>query len=148
MEKSTVLLTITQILAEKMTQIQSEIQSLENEMGAESKSSAGDKYETSREMMNQSLNRLSQQLNQHQIQQHQLKDLQQSKPKLTVDLGSLVKTDKGLFLFGLSIGNITIENCNIFVLSLNSPIGKQFYGKKAGEKVVMNQREYNIQSIA
>ena len=47
---------------ERVSRLQSSIKDLEHDLGNETKSSAGDKYETSREMMNTEINKLQNQL--------------------------------------------------------------------------------------
>ena len=131
----------------KIGETQQEISSLQKEMSEETKSSAGDKFETSREMMNQSINQLQDNLQQQKKQLQQLKELKNNKSTEKVDMGSFVCTDKVNFLFGLAFGKINSAKGNIFVLSLNSPLGRLFLDKKVGDTVQMNQNNYTIKSI-
>lgn len=131
----------------KIDETQQEISSLQKEMSEETKSSAGDKFETSREMMNQSINQLQDNLQQQKKQLQQLKELKNNKSTEKVGMGSFVCTEKANFLFGLAFGKINSAKENIFVLSLNSPLGRLFLDKKVGDTVQMNQNNYTIKSI-
>jgi transcription elongation GreA/GreB family factor len=131
----------------KIDETQQEISSLQQEMSEDTKSSAGDKFETSREMMNQSINRLQDSLQQHKKQLQQLQGLKGSKSSEKVNMGSFVSCEKTCFLFGLAFGKVNSTKENIFALSLNSPLGRIFLDKKVGDIVKMNQSNYTIKSI-
>lgn len=131
----------------KIDETQQEISSLQKEMSEETKSSAGDKFETSREMMNQSINQLQDNLQQQKKQLQQLKELKNNKSTEKVDMGSFVCTEKANFLFGLAFGKINSAKGNIFALSLNSPLGKHFLNKRVGDTIKLNQTAYTIKSI-
>lgn len=148
MTKNEVFKKIEAELKLKIGEIQAEVSSLQQEMGEETKSSAGDKFETSREMMNQSINRLQNSLQQQKKQLQQLEELKNSKATEKVGLGSFVCTEKVNFLFGLAFGKVNSSKDNIFALSLNSPLGRIFLDQKVGDTVKMNQTNYTIKSIA
>jgi hypothetical protein len=71
----------------------------------DTKSSMGDKYETSREMLQQEINNLQIQLNEHLKSQKILKNINPN-PHKVVSLGSWVETDKGKFFIAISLGEI------------------------------------------
>lgn len=148
MTKDQIFEQIERELKQKISDIQTEISSLRQEMSEDTKSSAGDKFETSREMMNQSINRLQDSLQQQKKQLQQLEGLKNSKPTEKVGMGSYVCTEKANFLFGLAFGKVNSSKDNIFALSLNSPLGRIFLDQKVGDTVKMNQTNYTIKSIA
>ncbi|WP_244939755.1 hypothetical protein [Kaistella daneshvariae] len=67
----------------------------------ETKSSMGDKYETSREMVQQEINNLQIQLKENLKARNSLQIINVN-PHQNVGLGSLVETDKGLFYIAVS----------------------------------------------
>lgn len=107
----------------------------------ETKSSAGDKYETSRSMINLEKEKVEKTLlelirKKQAINQIYPKDITQK-----VKVGSLVTTTAGIFLISTSLGKVTIEEKDVFVISPISPIaqvmldlafgdGFEFKGKK------------------
>lgn len=147
-QKADIIKLIDKDLNSKIINLQTEILLLQKEMGEENKSSAGDKFETSREMMAQSMNRLDENLSQLKQKLAQLKNLPTTKQSETVKLGSLVFTADSIFLFGLALGKLQNIDNKIYALSLNSPLGKAFYGKSEGDEIYMNQTKYTIQLIA
>lgn len=147
--QQTLLAQCVTIIEDKINQIETSLQLSQDALVSDTKSSAGDKYETSREMIQQDLDRLQRQLNEAQ------KDLQtlQSIPSLPpatenrVRLGSLVKTDQGLYFLSVGIGKVTCEEQTVFVVSLQSPIGQLLLGKTIGEEFSFQQKTQSILGI-
>ena len=128
------------LLADKQSNLQKDIAALRDGIANDSKSSMGDKYETSREMSQQEINRLEQQfaINQHHL--FNLKKLFWQNKSLQILLGSLVLTNIGSFFITVSLGEIKIENQSVFMISPGSPIGKLLIGKKVGDEFEMNKK--------
>tara|TARA_B100001778_G_scaffold327843_1_gene326510 strand:+ start:1291 stop:1743 length:453 start_codon:yes stop_codon:yes gene_type:complete len=109
-----------------------------------SESTAGDKHNTSRAMMHIEEEKLNNQL----VQLLQLKKLinkiNPTAKKLSVTLGSLVKTNHGWLHISVPLGNLKIDETNIMVVSLVSPIGQILQNKNAGESVQFNGKKWKI----
>lgn len=112
----------------------------------ETKSSMGDKYETSREMVQQEINNLQRQLNETLNQQALIKKIS-SEESFKVQNGALVKTNKGLFFVSVSVGEIVSENQKIMTVSPESPLVKAMFGKKMAEKFIINNIDQTIEKI-
>lgn len=112
----------------------------------ETKSSMGDKYETSREMVQQEINNLQRQLNETLNQQALIKKIS-SEESFKVQNGALVKTEKGLFFVSVSVGEIMSENQKIMTVSTESPLVKAMFGKKIAEKFEINNIHQTIENI-
>lgn len=114
----------------------------------DTKSSAGDKYETSREMMQQDIDRNKRLLidaeENHKVL-HSLKDAPYSD---TARNGSLVYTDQGNFYLSISAGQLNLDKETIFAISAVSPIGKLLLGKGKGEQFDFNGKKYLIKAVA
>lgn len=109
----------------------------------DTKSSMGDKYETSREMVQQEINNLQVQLNENVKAKNSLK-LINVKPHHIIGLGSLVQTNNGLFYIAVSLGEIIFNNEKVFVISTESPLSKIMTGKKEGDELVLNNLKQTI----
>ncbi|MDF3028770.1 MAG: hypothetical protein K0S23_3077 [Fluviicola sp.] len=134
------------IIKEKISRLQSDIADLQKGIAEDSKSSAGDKFETSREMAQQELGKLSTQLN----EQQRLKSLidNQSADKSTqVQLGAIVETNKGLFLIGIPIGNSSFQGKEVIGIGLGAPLGQLLLNKKKSDQVSFNNQQFNIEEI-
>lgn len=114
----------------------------------DTKSSAGDKYETSREMMQQEIDRNKRLLIDAEENLRVLKAIDITpNPLEVVRHGSLVDTSQGSFYISVSAGQLSAEGKSIFAVSPASPIGKALLDKKKGSKVDFNGREYLIQKV-
>ena len=127
---------------QKLEQLIAETRASNND----TKSSMGDKYETSREMLQQEINNLQIQLNEHLKSQQILKNINPNPHKI-VTLGSLVETEKGMFFIAISLGELSFNQEKIFVISAESPLAKAMNGKKTGESFVVNNLQQTIKNI-
>ena len=127
---------------QKLEQLIAETRASNND----TKSSMGDKYETSREMLQQEINNLQIQLNEHLKSQKILININPNPHKI-VTLGSLVETEKGMFFIAISLGELSFNQEKIFVISAESPLAKAMNGKKTGESFVVNNLSQIIKNI-
>lgn len=125
------------------------IASVEAAGAEDTKSSAGDKYETGREMMKQELERHQQLLAGAREMEQTLEGLGPTVQgsSATIVPGSLIRTDQGLFYLAVGIGKLSIEGQDIFVLSPSAPVGKLLIGKQAGDSISFNTKTYYILEI-
>jgi hypothetical protein len=114
---------------------------------SESKSSAGDKHETSKAMMQLEIEKLGTQLKEAELQLAEFEKINFNKMFQTIEQGSLVETNKGCFLIGSSIGKITVDDKIVFVISSKSPLAIAFIGKKQKDVLNFNGTEYVILSV-
>ena len=112
----------------------------------ETKSSMGDKFETSREMVQQEINTLQIQLNENRNSRNSLKTINTNLHQ-TIGLGSLVQTEKGFFYIAVSLGEIISNEQKIFVISTESPLGKALYGKKKGDEILLNNMKQTVNTV-
>jgi transcription elongation GreA/GreB family factor len=108
---------------------------------SETKSSAGDKHETGRAMLQLEMEKASQQLSVIVEMKAILNRITFENSSDIIRLGSLIITDKGNYYLAISAGKITIENNNYYAVSTSSPIGKQLLGKKVGAILPFNDAE-------
>jgi len=66
----------------------------------------------------------------------------------TVQLGSLVTTNHGIYYFSIPLGQLTVDSQPIFCLSPGSPLGKMLLGKKIGETVNWQGRELKVVDLS
>ncbi|RZL09819.1 MAG: 3-oxoacyl-ACP synthase [Pedobacter sp.] len=114
----------------------------------DTKSSAGDKYETSREMMQQEIDRNKRLLIDAEENLRILKAIDITpNPLGVVRHGSLVETNQGAFYISVSAGQLAVDGNSIFAVSPASPIGKILLNKKKGSKFDFNSRDYTINNV-
>ncbi|HWK59453.1 MAG TPA: hypothetical protein VNQ80_19070 [Parapedobacter sp.] len=114
----------------------------------DTKSSAGDKFETTREMMQQELTRHQQLLAEAKRMDQVLANLDTRVDGGPARLGSLVVTNHGIFFIAISIGQLQADGMSYWVISPASPLGQLLIGVKTGEQIVFNGTIYQITNIA
>ena len=113
----------------------------------DTKSSAGDKYETGRAMMQQEINRNLGTLNEAKKLMVALNAVSIAGSSPIADAGSIVITNKGRFYLSVSAGTLTAEAESYFAVSPASPIGTKLKGKKAGDKFEVNGMGYEVLEV-
>ena len=128
--------------------IQEIISSHQKSLSSETKSSAGDKHETGRAMLQLEMEKAGQQLASIQQMKEILAKIDISKKASLASLGALVETSLGNYFLSISSGQLIAENQKFFAISVSSPIGKLLLGKKVGDLLNFNGKEINIQKIS
>ena len=113
----------------------------------DTKSSAGDKYETSREMMQIEIEKNEVVLNQTAKQRKELARIDISENFNKVAFGSLVETDKGTYFISIGLGKIQIDDRICYAISLASPIGALLKNKIVGDELAFQGRTFLIKAI-
>ncbi|WKK59753.1 hypothetical protein [Sphingobacterium sp. BN32] len=130
----------------RVNEIQVAIDAANDAIVNDTKSSMGDKYETSREMAQQELSRLQSQLNQANRDLDILINLPDSTIAI-VGMGSLVITNQFNYLLATSIGPLKVGSETVMVVSKQSPIGEALFGKKVLDEVQFNGKTFQIQDL-
>jgi transcription elongation GreA/GreB family factor len=132
---------------DRISRIKLEIKKAQSSANEETKSSAGDKYETGRAMAQLEIEKNTKQLAEAEKLLGMLNSILAENTSSVIIPGSLILTDKGVFYIAISIGQVTIDQNNYFIIAPDSPIGKVFMGKKNGDIVEWNKITYSIKSI-
>lgn len=136
-----------QILNEKIEGLNLALANATEAVNNETKSTAGDKHETSRAMMQLEQEKLSKQMNELLDQRSELEKIDISKTSTQIGKGTLIESDKGLLLLSIGLGKITVDNQTIVVVSPQSPLGQKLTGKKEKDVVEMNGVKYKIEKL-
>nr|WP_321453958.1 hypothetical protein [uncultured Carboxylicivirga sp.] len=138
---------MAEVLNDKIGILSKAMEQAIESMQDDTKSSAGDKFETGREMMQIELNNLKTQM--AQVKQSQ-SDLSKINPSIKTDkisFGSLVKTNLGVYFISIAQGKIKLNNNDYYSISLASPIGRILRDKKAGESLSFNGKTLLIEDL-
>lgn len=136
------------LLEDKIKNLESRIADLQAANSEDTKSSAGDKYETSREMNKGEMDKSNLQLRQFNQMKSLLAKCEPQKEQKEVAFGALVKSNEGMYYFAVPLGKIEVAGQSCFALSLASPIGKALLGKKAGDEIHFMKRKILLESIS
>ena len=113
---------------------------------SDTKSSAGDKYETGREMANAERDRHAAQLQQAR---QLLAELARINPELPCDAvwpGALAHTSLGWFYLSISAGKLA--GTEVFAVSAAAPVAVALRGLRAGEEAVFNGRAVRVLAVS
>jgi transcription elongation GreA/GreB family factor len=135
-----------QVIDKKIVECNAAIALARESSKEETKSSAGDKYETARAMIQQEIDKYSMQLQDAEKQKSVLSSLALNEDSI-VRNGSLVITNKGSFFISISIGQLATDNKNYFAISIASPIGAILLNKVKGDTFQFRGIEYIIEKV-
>ncbi len=127
--------------------IQDSLSSSQESANSETKSTAGDKHDTARAMMQLEVEQKSQQLMEAQKLNIGLSQINPDLKLATVQLGALVTTNNGIYYIAISIGKVAINDQNYFVISPSSPIGQALFGLKKGETAEFNGKKMVVEEV-
>ncbi len=113
----------------------------------DTKSSAGDKYETSREMMQQETNRNLGQLNEANKLKVALNLVSIAGTSKKAETGNVIITNRGNFYIAVGAGMLSFNGKTYFAISPASPIGIKLKGLKAGDEFKLKDISYLIEKI-
>lgn len=123
------------------------IASNQKALQSETKSSAGDKHETGRAMLQLEMEKASQQLASIDQMKEVLGRINPEKISIAVQLGSVVMTTLGNYFLSIGMGKIELNKTIYYAVSTSSPIGKILLGAKVGSSLVFNTKEIQILDI-
>ncbi|WP_118975849.1 hypothetical protein [Taibaiella koreensis] len=137
---------VQHLLEQKIAAIQQHLDDLREGLKQETKSTAGDKYETGRAMIHIEQENTGRQLNTLLEQRTALEQLREQPAPGTAGPGSLVHTSKGYFFLSIALGKLEVAGHTVYALSPQSPLGSKLTGTAAGTEVVLNGNRYAILS--
>lgn len=120
---------------------------LDESKTSDTKSSAGDKYETGRELIQQEQIKYQTQISNAHLLKEVLSSIDIDRRATVVEIGSLLITNAGVFFISIGLGRVEVKNQMVFVISAASPIGGVLKGLNVGESGVFNSKEFKIEAI-
>lgn len=123
------------------------IEELQESLTSETKSSAGDKHETGRAMVQLEREKAGQQLAEIQKINQLLAKIEISKPSKTVALGSVVFTSNANYFIAISAGEFEIENQKFYAIAANTPIAQLLLGKTINDDITFRDQNFKITDV-
>ena len=139
----TLLHQLEQKIIETKVSLKSAIESRDND----TKSSAGDKHETARAMVQIEIDKSEDQLKKTIDLQSELLSLNLEKQYKKIEKGCLVVTNTEMFFISIGLGKILFNESIYYAISLVSPIGALLKDKVVGDKVQFNGKELLVKGI-
>lgn len=135
------------LVSAKEGELTIQLEILNDAIANETKSSAGDKFETSREMMHQEKAKISDQLRLQKVFRMQLNAVRKE-PAKRVEFGALIITNNGNFFVAAALGKIEFEKNSYFIISEEAPFYKMMHHKEAGEEFEFRKKVYSISDVS
>ena len=139
--------TILKLLTNSIVHATKDYELAKESRDSDTKSSAGDKFETGREMMQREMDKISASIDQSKNQLNFLSKINLNRPYSTVDLGCLIITDQGIYYISIGLGKVEINAEIIYAVSLDSPIGQIFKGKRVGDILEFRGKTLKINQL-
>ncbi|WMJ75550.1 3-oxoacyl-ACP synthase [Cytophagaceae bacterium ABcell3] len=132
---------------QRLDNIQKSVNAVQDAANLETRSTAGDKYDTSRSMMHLEQEKLAKQLSDAKASFQAIDQLDPNKTYDKVTHGSLAITTGGNLYFSVSIGKVDLEGETYFALSGAAPLANVLMGLKVGETGVFNGKKYKVLAV-
>ncbi|MDO5979039.1 3-oxoacyl-ACP synthase [Flavivirga sp. MEBiC05379] len=136
------------VINSRFQTIQNTINEIQVSLTSETKSSAGDKHETGRAMLQLEREKAGNQLAEIQKIKEILFKIDISKTLKVIGLGSAVYTSQSNYFIAISVGELTIDGVRFYAISPSTPIGQLLIGKRVGEEVVFREQKFIINQIS
>ena len=145
--KAALVAQLIQHLEQNIAETEQAIASAKESRDNESKSSAGDKFETGREMMQREMDKISASLDMQKSQLAQLKRIDLSENPTRVSLGSFIETDAERYYLSVGLGKLSCAETTFYAISADSPIGELLMGKQINDTIELRGRKITLKSI-
>ena len=136
------------IIEDKISLLQNNLAELKESSTNETKSTAGDKYETALAMIHIEQENTNQQLKQALKQKILFSKIDPHVCTSKIINGSLVKTNRGHFFLSIALGKTTVDGITVIALSPDSPLGQKLIGLRENEFAEINNIRYTIEKVA
>ncbi|WP_366915494.1 3-oxoacyl-ACP synthase [uncultured Gelidibacter sp.] len=154
-EKMTSNLDIKQVLytqcaafvEERFTKIQAQINEIQESLTSETKSSAGDKHETGRAMLQLEREKVGQQLAEIEKVKENLSKIDVTITVDRIGLGSVVFTSQANYFIAISAGQLKFNTDSFYAISPHTPIGLLLMGKKVNDILNFREQQFVIKSV-
>lgn len=137
----------TEWAEQRYNAINEAIKDAQDSVNSDDKSSAGDKHETGRAMMQLEVEQKSNQLLEAEKLRAMVKQFSSTTSPTKVAQGSLVLTNNGNYYISISAGKIELEGEVYFAVSPLSPIASAMLGKAEGESFAFNDKMFVINKL-
>ncbi len=127
--------------------IQNTINDIQLSLTTETKSSAGDKHETGRAMLQLEREKAGNQLAEILKTKTSLSKIDTSKTSKVIGLGSVVYTSQTNYFISISAGELKVNSDGFYAISPNTPIGQLLIGKTNGDMVSFRDRKFLIEEV-
>ena len=145
--KTQLLQLCNQSLETRLESVLAVIEDIKQSLQSETKSSAGDKHETGRAMLQLEREKAGHQLAEIEKTKQILYKINPESTSKNIGLGSVVFTTTSNYFISISAGELKVENETFYAISASTPIGQLLLGKSVGDKVTFRNMTFEITEV-
>ena len=145
--KTQLLQLCTTSLDTRLQSVLAVIEDIKQSMQSETKSSAGDKHETGRAMLQLEREKAGHQLAEIEKTKQILSKINTESTYKNIGLGSVVYTTTSNYFISISAGELKVEDDTFYAISANTPIGQLLLGKSVGDVINFRNLEFKITKV-
>ena len=134
-------------IIKRIESIKRRLADLEEARNNETKSSAGDKFETGRAMIQIEEDKSKNQLMEASLVKAELVKIDFKSEKAIIGNGSLVYTNKGVYFISIGIGKVVLDDQMYYCISEKSPIAVILKHKSIGDIFTFNDIKFEVLNI-
>lgn len=134
-------------IEQRLITVQHTMREIQESLTSETKSSAGDKHETGRAMLQLEREKAGNQLSEIVKVKEALSKIDTTKTSKVVGLGSVVYTTEANYYIAISAGILKLNNDSFYGISPSTPIGQLLIGKTNGDVICFRAAEFKIIAI-
>jgi len=131
----------------KLKTVDKTIGEIQKALNSETKSSAGDKHETGRAMLQLEREKMGEQLAEIQKTKEILSRIDLEKKSEIVCLGTVVYTSLSNYFISISAGALEVNSEAFYAISSKTPIGQLLLSKSVGDQVIFRDKKIIIEKI-
>ena len=135
-------------LNERLKVVQKTISNIQSALQNETKSTAGDKHETGRAMLQLEREKAGRQLAEIQKIIETLQKINIKTEHDIIAMGSIVKTTDFNYFIGVSVGEIKLKDESFYGISIATPIGKLLLSKTVGDVIRFKNKTFTITEVS
>mgnify|MGYP000099498583 CR=1 FL=1 len=135
------------LVDKRWSSIQNHIADIQNSLLSETKSSAGDKHETGRAMLQLEREKAGHQLAEIEKLKNILSKINTEERPGKVGVGSLVLTSKAHYFISVSLGALKADDKTVYAISPGTPVGRLLMGKQVGDEISFNENVFVIEKL-
>lgn len=147
MDKAALVAHLRIVLDQRAAALQAELSATLEARNSDTKSSAGDKHEVGRAMVQQELDQLEGRLAGVLSMQQELARVPLDRTYERVGFGSLVRTDQGRYFLAIPLGLVELGSESCYAVSVASPIGQALMNRSVDEVIAFNGKRMAIAAI-
>ena len=148
LDRQAVVVALRTALTAAMQDARSAMEGLSSSLGKETKSTAGDKHETGRAMVQREMEQAGGRLARCEAMQAVASRLDLDRARTSVGPGAIVVSGDAKLLIGVGLGPFDVPGLGRFqAISADAPIAMALSGGKAGERREFRGRPWVIESV-